>query len=135
MNTSLLYEDSHDTIQGFVTSQVLKKGLDGRTEKAYRLDLEHLHDWIRDQGNGRVDANGVEKYLDYLQKERKLKYSTVTRKYRVFRYYLEYLEGQGHLPGCRPISCPIMADGETEKVDNELSRVEVDSFFMALNRE
>lgn len=135
MKTSLLNEDSHDTIQGFVTSQVLKRGLDERTEKAYRLDLEHLHDWIQSQGNGHVDETAVEKYLDYLQKEKKLKYSTITRKYRVFRYYLEYLEGQGHLSGCRPISCPAMAGGEVGKTDNELSRAEVDSFFMALNRE
>ena len=94
MKTSLLYEESCDTIQGFVTSQVLKRGLDERTEKAYRLDLEHLHAWIRNRDQGHVDETAVEEYLDYLMKEKKLKYSTVTRKYRVFRYYLEYLDGQ-----------------------------------------
>lgn len=135
MKTSLLYEESCDTIQGFVTSQVLKRGLDERTEKAYRLDLEHLHAWIRNRDRGHVDETAVEEYLDYLMKEKKLKYSTVTRKYRVFRYYLEYLEGQGHLPGYRPISCPKAVNREDDKGDNELSRAEVDSFFMALNRE
>ncbi|MCI9634960.1 MAG: tyrosine-type recombinase/integrase [Hungatella sp.] len=135
MKTSLLYEESCDTIQGFVTSQVLKRGLDERTEKAYRLDLEHLHAWIRNRDQGHVDETAVEEYLDYLMKEKKLKYSTVTRKYRVFRYYLEYLDGQGHLPGYRPISCPKAVNREDDKGDNELSRAEVDSFFMALNRE
>lgn len=135
MKTSLLYEESCDTIQGFVTSQVLKRGLDERTEKAYRLDLEHLHAWIRNRDQGHVDETAVEEYLDYLMKEKKLKYSTVTRKYRVFRYYLEYLEGQGHLPGYRPISCPKAVNREDDKGDNELSRAEVDSLFMALNRE
>lgn len=135
MKTSLLYEESCDTIQGFVTSQVLKRGLDERTEKAYRLDLEHLHAWIRNRDQGHVDETAVEEYLDYLMKEKKLKYSTVTRKYRVFRYYLEYLEGQGHLPDYRPISCPKAVNREDDKGDNELSRAEVDSFFMALNRE
>lgn len=135
MKTSLLYEESCDVIQGFVTSQVLKRGLDERTEKAYRLDLEHLHAWIRNRDQGHVDETAVEEYLDYLMKEKKLKYSTVTRKYRVFRYYLEYLEGQGHLPGYRPISCPKAVNREDDKGDNELSRAEVDSFFMALNRE
>lgn len=135
MKTSLLYEESCDAIQGFVTSQVLKRGLDERTEKAYRLDLEHLHAWIRNRDQGHVDETAVEEYLDYLMKEKKLKYSTVTRKYRVFRYYLEYLEGQGHLPGYRPISCPKAVNREDDKGDNELSRAEVDSFFMALNRE
>lgn len=134
MKTSLLYEESCDTIQGFVTSQVLKRGLDERTEKAYRLDLEHLHAWIRNRDQGHVDETAVEEYLDYLMKEKKLKYSTVTRKYRVFRYYLEYLDGQGHLPGYRPISCPKAVNREDDKGDNELSRAEVDSFFMALNR-
>jgi site-specific recombinase XerD len=135
MKTSLLYDESCDTIQGFVTSQVLKRGLDERTEKAYRLDLEHLHAWIRNRDQGHVDETAVEEYLDYLMKEKKLKYSTVTRKYRVFRYYLEYLDGQGHLPGYRPISCPKAVNREDDKGDNELSRAEVDSFFMALNRE
>ncbi len=135
MKTSLLYEESCDTIQGFVTSQVLKRGLDERTEKAYRLDLEHLHAWIRNRDQGHVDETAVEEYLDYLMKEKKLKYSTVTRKYRVFRYYLEYLDGQGHLPGYRPIACPKAVNREDDKGDNELSRAEVDSFFMALNRE
>ena len=135
MKTSLLYEESCDTIQGFVTSQALKRGLDERTEKAYRLDLEHLHAWIRNRDQGHVDETAVEEYLDYQKKKKKLKYSTVTRKYRVFRYYLEYLEGQGHLPGYRPISCPKAVNREDDKGDNELSRAEVDSFFMALNRE
>lgn len=135
MKTSLLCEDSCDTIQGFVTSQILRRGLDERTEKAYRLDLEHLHDWIQNQRDGYMDETVVEEYLEYLMKDKKLKYSTITRKYRVFRYYLGYLEGQGHLSGCRPLSCPVMVSGEAKKADNELSRAEVDSFFMALNRE
>ncbi len=31
-----------EMIQGFIDTQVTGRGLDGRTEKAYRLDLEHF---------------------------------------------------------------------------------------------
>ena len=33
-------------IDEFISSQVVQKGLDERTAKAYRLDLEHLHQWL-----------------------------------------------------------------------------------------
>ena len=33
-------------IDEFIDSQVIKKGLDERTAKAYRLDLEHLYQWL-----------------------------------------------------------------------------------------
>lgn len=135
MKTSLLQVNSHDMIQKFVTSQIVKRGLDERTEKAYRLDLEHLYSWIQDRGDGNVDEKIVEDYLCYLVKEKNLKHSTITRKYRVFRCYLEYLAAQGYLPQCRAISCPVLQGGETAKSDNQLSRTEVDLFFMALSRE
>ena len=32
-----------EMIQGFIDTQVTGRGLDGRTEKAYRLDLEHFY--------------------------------------------------------------------------------------------
>lgn len=36
-----------DFIDSFITSQVTGRGLDERTEKAYRLDLEHFYRWLR----------------------------------------------------------------------------------------
>ena len=123
------------SIESFVTAQVTSRGLDGRTAKAYHLDLEHLYQWTSKHGVEHIDEKTVESYLEYLAKERKLKHSTITRKYRVFGYYLEYLGAQGKLTVSHPIVCPAPLVHEENKADNQLSRAEIDSFFMALNRE
>ena len=36
--------NSNQLIDGFISRQVVQRGLDERTAKAYRLDLEHLHE-------------------------------------------------------------------------------------------
>lgn len=125
----------NDRIEDFVNTQVFDRGLDERTAKAYCLDLNHLYRWSKDQEVECVNERAVESYLEYLVKEKKLKRSTVTRKYRVFNYYLTYLAEKGFLPPNPTIICPVSADTEAERPDNELSREEVDSFFMALNKE
>ena len=38
--------DSKGLIEGFIDEHVTGKGLDDRTEKAYRLDLEHFCVWM-----------------------------------------------------------------------------------------
>lgn len=121
-------------IEGFVTTQILDKGLDQRTEKAYRLDLEHLYLWLENKGRDISESQAIDDYLEYLLKEKELKYSTITRKYRVFRYYLGYLEASGILT-YHPIICPILERTGNNSRSNELSRMEIDEFFMALDKE
>ncbi len=89
-------------VRDFVAEEVLGKGLDERTARAYRTDLEHLYLWLGKYGKGQLERGAVEDYLNYLVNEEGLKYSTVTRKYRVFCYYMEYLERKGIMPGCSP---------------------------------
>ena len=36
----------NDFIDSFISTQVIGRGLDERTEKAYRLDLEHFYKWL-----------------------------------------------------------------------------------------
>lgn len=151
-------------IEDFIRSQVIGRGLDDRTEKAYRLDLEHFSRWLagedgaegtegaetgisleedrlaakspgerepekREQQKGvpkKTEAGGaargetvpegvdlggtdleqkvqqleqkVQRYLYYLSMERKLRTSTISRKGRVFRYFLTYLVQSGRVP-------------------------------------
>ena len=79
---------SRGLIEGFIDERVIKKGLDGRTEKAYRLDLERFSQWLEgsDLGRGQshcLAAGGdqledwMEAYLDYLSEEKKLSPATV----------------------------------------------------------
>lgn len=122
-------------IEDFMTTQVLSRRLDERTVKAYRLDLEHLYQWSQKQGIESMDEKTVESYLGYLVKEKKLKYSTVNRKYRVFGYYLKHLAVKGSSrEGYGPI-CLFDSKQEDKKCDNKLSRAEIDAFFMALKKE
>ena len=97
-------------IEDFIAAQVTGRGLDGRTEKAYRQDLENFYMWLEKNpvfetagGAERSWETELESYLEYLSWERRLRPSTVTRKRKVFTYYLSYLVRQGILPACRPL--------------------------------
>lgn len=194
LNLSSPNSNSHNLIEEFITSQVIERGLDERTVKAYRLDLEHLYTWLEQESGAAAEAGGatgsdpsakpdiyagsdpsvkpdisgrldapagpsvsskldagagtgmgvafsadfswedrMEAYLNYLSREKGLRFSTISRKYRVFGYYLSYLVMQGLIPGCRPLKLGCQA--KEEPADSLLSKQEVDAFFRALDRE
>lgn len=123
--------NSKNLIEGFINEHVTGQGLDGRTEKAYRLDLELFCIWLGQKEahrvSGRTVINGkssvsdmkiraypeegletagwercAEDYLDYLAMEKKLSSSTISRKNKVISYYLSYLARQGIISGYCP---------------------------------
>lgn len=147
-------------IEGFIDSQVTGRGLDERTEKAYRLDLEHLWVWLekdeelsaakeKTEGELREQVSRpclpkdmadwerkIQQYLIYLSQERKLRGSTISRKCRVFSYFLAYLRKQGMLSESTVgATLPKPVSREEETVSEPLSKAEVDSFFGAIRRE
>lgn len=92
-------------ISEFISSQVVDRGLDERTEEAYRLDLEHLYRWLEKNGleeeSGEKDrVEKIQGYFLYLSQEKKLRPSTISRKYRVIGYYLKYLAKQEMMGEC-----------------------------------
>lgn len=97
-------------IEAFVDSLIVGRGLDERTVKAYRLDLEHLYRWLKERGTETLDEDLAEGYLRYLLQEKKLRASTVTRKYRVFKGYLAYLSKQGFLKPHRELVLPVLPE-------------------------
>lgn len=97
-------------IEAFVDSLTVGRGLDERTVKAYRLDLEHLYRWLKERGTETLDEDLAEGYLRYLLQEKKLRASTVTRKYRVFKGYLAYLSKQGFLKPHRELVLPVLPE-------------------------
>lgn len=121
-------------MENFVASQVTQRGLDERTAKAYELDLQHLYRWMEEKQIRSLDKTAAEAYLNYLLNEKKLKASTVMRKYRVLQYYLEYLYRQSELAGDYAISAP-KTSVEKPKEGHLLSKAEVDAFFSALEQE
>ena len=48
----------NDFIDSFITNQVIGRGLDKRTEKAYRLDLEHFYAWMQEMKDS-SPADGI----------------------------------------------------------------------------
>ena len=84
---------SNKLIDEFINSQVIQKGLDERTAKAYRLDLEHLYQWMDlEPSDGRKKwESEIESYLEYLSSEKTGVHLPYCRKQRVFGYYLSYL--------------------------------------------
>ena len=128
-------KDLNQLIDGFISRQVIQRGLDERTAKAYRLDLEHLHEWLssdfsvqKDKWEGKIEA-----YLEYLSSEKKRRPSTLYRKQKVFNYYLSYLSAQGIIGKTRPLkSVSVKKNSQREVL---LTKKEVDAFFQAITRE
>lgn len=133
-------------IEDFIDTQVISRGLDERTSKAYRMDLEKFHLWLeKTQAEKNAVGEGVlesertsleeqmDTYLEYLSREKGLRYSTLYRKQRVFGYYLAYLVSQGILVQSRPLH-PVSQPREAS-VDTLLTKKEVEAFFHAIDRE
>lgn len=98
--------DPKAMIEGFIDTQVTGRGLDERTEKAYRLDLEHFYIWLEQERAAGAEwtwEEEMEAYLDHLLYGKGLRPSTINRKQRVLSYYLAYLVKRGELSGCRKL--------------------------------
>ncbi len=108
---------SDSRIEDFIKDQSARNRLDERTVKAYQLDLGLFYDWMRENGIASFDSEVAERYLDYLSREKKLRFSTVTRKYRVLSYFLEYLSKEGHLSGYRPLTPPAPTPQAAERAE------------------
>lgn len=142
--------DSKSLIEDFISSRVADYGLDRRTEKAYRLDLEHFYLWAEQKQTDNValaEGQGLEgeeceewmeAYLEYLNKEKKLSSSTLYRKNRVLGYYLSYLAKKGIIPenhSLKPVETWDKKSRDQEPFQRLLSRKEADAFFKAMDRE
>lgn len=138
---------SDNFIEDFISSQVTGRGLDIRTEKAYRMDLQLFYEWLVGKEET-ADAwkENIEAYLCYLAREKKLRASTISRKSKVFQYYASYLKAQGILPDggdtkagtVYAIAADTGPSGTAPKPsadDMTLSRQEVDALFQAMERE
>ena len=144
--------DSENLIDSFINEHVIRQGLDYRTEKAYRLDLEHFYAWIeqKDSLSSGIKVSfdlehsiksqticledWMEDYLKYLAIEKKMSSATVCRKSRVLGYYLVYLSNHNIITFHRSLN---LARGLGRKSQKKgvLSKKESDAFFMAMVHE
>lgn len=144
-----------DFIDEFIANQVIRRGLDERTEKAYRLDLEHFYKWLDKEhfpDNMAAWEGRRVQYLNFLFQEKRLRISTISRKNRVFGYFLAYLKKQGAIEeelssADDRINSNISKQEllnickrenrkpEQQPENDSLSKQEVDAFFQAIQRE
>lgn len=60
-----VYDMNLKLIEGFINERVTRNGLDGRTEKAYRLDLEHFCVWLEERrSSGSFSGENVSQNVD-----------------------------------------------------------------------
>lgn len=62
-----------EMIEGFIHTQVTGRGLDGRTEKAYRLDLEHFYRWLEERRSSGAGEDGAGSACPGAEEERSSK--------------------------------------------------------------
>ena len=124
-----------EMVEEFINTQVISRGLDERTATAYRMDLEKFYLWPETSGmpDGLAWEERMEAYLEYLSREKGLRYSTLFRKQKVFGYYLSYLVSRGVLENHRPLKQ--MSRPEKADTDTLLTKKEVEAFFQAIDRE
>jgi len=121
--------------EGFIHTQVIQRGLDERTAKAYRLDLQLFHGWSETSGSERSLEEQMNAYLEYLSREKGLRPSTICRKQQVLRYYLSYLQNQGLVKGNQQLKPIHRGEDAGENEDTQLNKGEVDAFFLAIHQE
>lgn len=131
--------------EGFISTQVVGRGLDERTAKAYKIDLEKFYLWLESGENTDEEGKQIKKdsttsvsekmeiYLDYLSREKGLRNSTICRKQRVLGNYLAYLRSQGIVKQYRPLKA--MKPSKENTADTHLNKKEVDQFFQAIDNE
>lgn len=146
-----LRQDLQNLVEGFIDTQVVSRGLDERTIKAYQQDLELFFRWLETGGEEETDlwekiafpmSDGLKKYdwkgnmeayLGFISREKGLRFSTVCRRYQVFGYFLSYMRTEGLIESFRPLELPDQP--EEALVDTLLTKYEVDAFFQAIGRE
>lgn len=130
----------------FIHTQVISRGLDEHTAKAYRLDLELFFRWMEaseadNKGDSRLTADilkdgcegSMEAYLKYLIEEKGLRFSTICRRHLVFGYFLSYMKTKGIIKEFQPLKLP--AKPQKAAVDTFLTKAEIDAFFRAISQE
>lgn len=143
-----IQENAQRLIEEFISAQMNSRDLDERTEKAYRQDLELFFRWLETDrevgGNNSIPGANpprydweekMEAYLNYLSKDKGLRFSTLWRRQQVFGYYLSYMKAQHMIEGYRPLRVPGQEETEEISADTQMTKQEIDAFFRVMDKE
>lgn len=136
-------EKREQTESSRLVSQVLTdlQGVRKEPESGIQLGLQLGEAELQEkrcleEGKGWGYEEWMEKYLNYLSEEKGLRTSTISRRHRVFRYYLAYLAKQGLVERYRPLKLREQPKQPKEiSLDRYLTKKEIDRFFLAIQQE
>lgn len=79
-------------IDSYIFYMKTNKNIDIKTEKAYKSDLKLFCDWCHDNCIKSIETNTIQNYITYLIDIRKLKSTTIKRKYIVFKAFFKHYD-------------------------------------------
>ncbi len=112
-------------ISNFLMHLKTKKNADHKTLLAYKSDLKLLATWCQDYDEIMIDKTQIQDYIIYLIEEKKLKSSTIKRKYVVLKSFFLYL-------GYPDIISEKVQFKHTKKLPKTLSKSEIKDLFFSV---
>ncbi len=76
----------------YILHMKTNRNIDIKTEKAYKSDLSLLLAWCSNNNVLTISTQTLQKYISYLLDDKKLKSTTIKRKYIVFKAFFRYLD-------------------------------------------
>jgi integrase/recombinase XerC/integrase/recombinase XerD len=77
-------------INSFLQSLKVSKNLDDKSIRAYTSDLDQFKEWLLSSGSESIDSSTIEKYVAALQKEKRLKDTSIKRKYACLKSFFHH---------------------------------------------
>lgn len=78
-------------IKNYILYMKTNRNIDIKTEKAYASDLNLLFHWCLHNKISKFSTETLQSYISYLIDEKKLKDTTIKRKYVVFKSYFKHM--------------------------------------------
>ncbi|MFV0440857.1 MAG: tyrosine-type recombinase/integrase [Lachnospirales bacterium] len=88
----MYYTNNFETdIKNYILHMKTNRNIDVKTEKAYKSDLRLLLTWCIDTNISIISTETLQLYISYLIDDKKLKDTTIKRKYIVFKAYFKHM--------------------------------------------
>lgn len=113
-------------IDTYIAHIAITKGLSSKSTKAYRCDLNNFSKWQNRNNYKSINNTMFANYLHYLKDERKLKGSTIQRKYIVIKAFLNHHEK-------KELICETYKFVNGKKLPKTLTRTELQQLFNSLD--
>lgn len=87
--------DLNNSVEKFLEACTKELKLSEKTNRAYAYDLGQFSDFMQNKDLEKITTADINKYLDYLDNEQKLKDSTIRRKIMTLKAFFRYFGDKG----------------------------------------